>query len=153
MYEYLLQCGMFPISNYKTLHTYMPTPCRFAFWYGSQRCTDYRLGFMHGVEGSALHHCNPLSWNVVLHIDTLLYVCMIDDMDGTLLDPGLGLDLCTVGWFPPKKNHHYNGQMKEFCTLISDLFSYFSWHLWLISHFRSKFSKNKGGTLEKNLKK
>ena len=37
--------------------------------------------------------------------------------------------------------------MKEFCPLISDLFLFFSWHLWLISHFRSKFSKTKGGTL------
>ena len=43
--------------------------------------------------------------------------------------------------------HHYKGQMKEFCPLISDLFLFFSWHLWLISHFRSKFSKTKGGTL------
>ena len=37
--------------------------------------------------------------------------------------------------------------MKEFCPLISDLFLFFSWHLWLISHFWSKFSKTKGGTL------
>ena len=37
--------------------------------------------------------------------------------------------------------------MKEFCPLISDLFLFFSWHLWSISHFRSKFSKTKGGTL------
>ena len=37
--------------------------------------------------------------------------------------------------------------MKEFCPLISDLLLFFSWHLWLISHFRSKFSKTKGGTL------
>ena len=45
---------------------------------------------------------------------------------------------------PEKKIHHYQGQMKEFCPLISDLFLFFPWHLWLISHSRSKFSKTKG---------
>ena len=54
--------------------------------------------------------------------------------------------LCPLGWFQ-KKIHHHKGQMKEFCPLISDLLLFFSWHLWLISHFRSKFSKTKGGTL------
>ena len=47
----------------------------------------------------------------------------------------------------PKKIHHHKGQMKDFCPLISDLLLFFSWQLWLISHFRSKFSKTKGGTL------
>ena len=37
--------------------------------------------------------------------------------------------------------------MKEFCSLISNLFLFLSWHLCVVPHFRSKFSKNKGGTL------
>ena len=50
------------------------------------------------------------------------------------------LAIWALGWFQKKFDHH-KGQM------ISDLFLFFSWHLWLISHFRSKFSKTKGGTL------
>ena len=37
--------------------------------------------------------------------------------------------------------------MKEFCSLISNLFLFFSWHFRVVPHFRSKFSKTKGGTL------
>ena len=61
---------------------------------------------------------------------------------------------CTLGWFQKQLNrtrsmleHVNRGQMKEFCSLISNLFLFFSWHFRVIPHFRSKFSKTKGGTL------
>ena len=60
----------------------------------------------------------------------------------------------TLGWFQKQLNrtrsmleHVNRGQMKEFCSLISNLFLFFSWHFRVIPHFRSKFSKTKGGTL------
>ena len=61
---------------------------------------------------------------------------------------------CTLGWFQKQLNrtrsmleHVNRGQMKEFCSLISNLFLFFSWHFRVVPHFRSKFSKTKGGTL------
>ena len=62
--------------------------------------------------------------------------------------------LWTLGWFQKQLirtrsmlEHVNRGQMKEFCSLISNLFLFFSWHFRVVPHFRSKFSKTKGGTL------
>ena len=62
------------------------------------------------------------------------------------------LIVCTIGWFQKQLirtrsmlEHFHRGQMKEFCSLISNLFLFFSWHLCVINHLWSKFSKTKGG--------
>ena len=57
----------------------------------------------------------------------------------------------TLGWFQKQLirsrsmlEHFFRGQMKEFCSLISNLFLIFSWHLCVVTHFLSRFSKNRG---------
>ena len=74
----------------------------------------------------------------------------LKNSEGELID----MYLCTLEWFQKQLirtrsmlQHFHSGQMKEFCSLISNLFLFFSWHFRVIPHFRSKFSKTKGGTL------